>query len=135
MEVYSPQTAHEVMLENTKIYVMWGADLFKCNQIDYKIANRGNNSYFEKYAKSGIKFITIDPQYTEIAKKFNAEWIKIRPNTDVALMLGMCHYLYTSNQYDKEFIEKYTFGFDKFLPYLLGKSEDMVEKLLPGQQR
>jgi biotin sulfoxide reductase len=50
-------------------------------------------------------------------------------------MLGMCHYLYTSNQYDKEFIEKYTFGFDKFLPYLLGKSEDMVEKLLPGQQR
>ena len=128
LEVYSPQTAHEVMLENTKVYVMWGADLFKCNQIDYKIANRGNNPYFEKYAKSGIKFITIDPQYTEIAKKFNAEWIKIRPNTDVALMLGMCHYLYTSNQYDKEFIEKYTFGFDKFLPYLLGKSEDMVEK-------
>lgn len=128
LEVYSPQTAHEVMLENTKVYVMWGADLFKCNQIDFMIANRGNNPYFEKYAKSGIKFITIDPQYTEIAKKFNAEWIKIRPNTDVALMLGMCHYLYTSNQYDKEFIEKYTFGFDKFLPYLLGKSEDMVEK-------
>lgn len=128
LEVYSLQTAHEIMLENTKVYVMWGADLFKCNQIDYMVANRGNNPYFEKYAKSGIKFITIDPQYTEIAKKFNAEWIKIRPNTDVALMLGMCHYLYTSNQYDKEFIEKYTFGFDKFLPYLLGKSEDMVEK-------
>lgn len=128
LEVYSLQTAHEAMLENTKVYVMWGADLFKCNQIDYMVANRGNNPYFEKYAKSGIKFITIDPQYTEIAKKFNAEWIKIRPNTDVALMLGMCHYLYTSNQYDKEFIEKYTFGFDKFLPYLLGKSEDMVEK-------
>lgn len=128
LEVYSLQTAHEVMLENTKVYVMWGADLFKCNQIDYMVANRGNNPYFEKYAKSGIKFIVIDPQYTEIAKKFNAQWIKIRPNTDVALMLGMCHYLYTSNLYDKEFIEKYTFGFDKFLPYLLGKTEDMVEK-------
>lgn len=88
LEVYSLQTAHEVMIENTKVYVMWGADLFKCNQIDYVVANRGNNPYFEKYAKSGIKFITIDPQYTEIAKKFNAEWIKIRPNTDVALMLG-----------------------------------------------
>lgn len=43
-------------------------------------------------------------------------------------MLGMMHYLYTSNQYDKNFIEKYTYGFDKFLPYLLGKTEDKVEK-------
>lgn len=128
LEVYSLQTSHDVILENTKVYVMWGADLFKCNQIDYKVANRGDNPYFEKYEKSGIKFITIDPQYTDIAKRFNAEWIKIRPNTDVAMMLGMCHHLYTSNQYDKEFIEKYTFGFDKFLPYLLGKTEDIVEK-------
>ncbi|AQW81945.1 molybdopterin-containing oxidoreductase I, DMSO/TMAO/BSO reductase family, catalytic subunit [Campylobacter pinnipediorum subsp. pinnipediorum] len=128
LEVYSLQTSHEVILENTKVYVMWGADLLKCNQIDYKIANRGNNPYYDKYEKSGIKFITIDPQYTEIANRFGAEWIKIRPNTDVALMLGMAHYLYTSKQYDKEFIEKYTFGFDKFLPYLLGKTEDKVEK-------
>ncbi|AQW86740.1 molybdopterin-containing oxidoreductase I, DMSO/TMAO/BSO reductase family, catalytic subunit [Campylobacter pinnipediorum subsp. caledonicus] len=128
LEVYSLQTSHEVILENTKVYVMWGADLLKCNQIDYKIANRGNNPYYDKYEKSGIKFITIDPQYTEIANRFGAEWIKIRPNTDVALMLGMAHYLYTSKQYDKDFIEKYTFGFNKFLPYLLGKTEDKVEK-------
>ncbi|VYS98639.1 Dimethyl sulfoxide/trimethylamine N-oxide reductase precursor [Campylobacter ureolyticus] len=128
LEVYSLQTAHEVILENTQVYVMWGADILKCNQIDYKVANRGNNPYYDKYAKSNIKFITIDPQYTPIAKKLNAQWIKIRPNTDVALMLGMMHYLYTSNQYDKNFIEKYTYGFDKFLPYLLGKTEDMVEK-------
>lgn len=128
LEVYSLQTSHEVILENTKVYVMWGADLFKCNQIDYKIANRGDNEYFKKYEKSNIKFITIDPQYTPIAKRFKADWIKIRPNTDVAMMLGMCHHLYTSGQYDKGFIEKYTYGFDKFLPYLLGKTEDKVAK-------
>lgn len=40
----------------------------------------------------------------------------------------MAHYLYTSNQYDKDFIEKYTYGFDKFLLYLLGKTEDKIEK-------
>ncbi|CZE51263.1 molybdopterin-dependent oxidoreductase [Campylobacter geochelonis] len=128
LEVYSLQTAHEVILENTQVYVMWGADLFKCNQIDYKVANRGNNPYYDKYAKSDIKFITIDPQYTPIAKRFNAQWVKIRPNTDVALMLGMMHYLYTSGKYDKEFVEKYTDGLDKFLPYLLGKTEDKVAK-------
>ncbi len=31
LEVYSLQTAHEVILENTQVYVMWGADILKCN--------------------------------------------------------------------------------------------------------
>lgn len=128
LEVYSPQTTHAMILENTQVYVMWGADIFKCNQIDFKVANRGNNPYYDKYAKSKIKFITIDPQYTQIAQRLKAEWIQVRPNTDVALMLGMMHYLYKSGKYDKEFIEKYTYGFDKFLPYLLGKTDLLDQK-------
>ena len=128
LEVYSLQSSHKTILENTKVYVLWGADIFKCNQVDYKVANRANNEIYDEYVKAGIKFITIEPQYTPIAKKFNAQWIKIRPNTDVALMLGMMHYLYTSKKYDKEFIAKYTDGFDKFVPYLLGKTMDKIEK-------
>lgn len=57
----------------------------------------------------------------------NARWIKIRPNTDIALMLGMMNYLYTSGKYDKEFIAKYTDGFDKFLPYILGKTDGVAK--------
>ncbi|RVZ64637.1 molybdopterin guanine dinucleotide-containing S/N-oxide reductase [Helicobacter pylori] len=129
MEVYSQQTTHEEMIKNCKVYVMWGADLFKCNRIDYFVPNHVNDSYYPKYKRAGIKFISIDPIYTETAQAFNAEWIPIRPNTDVALMLGMMHYLYTSNQYDKAFIAKYTDGFDKFLPYLLGESDNTPKTL------
>ncbi|MCH4602370.1 molybdopterin guanine dinucleotide-containing S/N-oxide reductase [Helicobacter pylori] len=129
MEVYSQQTTHEEMIKNCKVYVMWGADLFKCNRIDYFVPNHVNDSYYPKYKRAGIQFISIDPIYTETAQAFNAEWIPIRPNTDVALMLGMMHYLYTSNQYDKAFIAKYTDGFDKFLPYLLGESDNTPKTL------
>ncbi len=129
MEVYSQQTTHEEMIKNCKVYVMWGADLFKCNRIDYFVPNHVNDSYYPKYKRAGIKFISIDPIYTETAQAFNAEWIPIRPNTDVALMLGMMHYLYMSNQYDKAFIAKYTDGFDKFLPYLLGESDNAPKNL------
>ncbi|AFI05542.1 molybdopterin guanine dinucleotide-containing S/N-oxide reductase [Helicobacter cetorum] len=129
MEVYSQQTTHEEMIKNCKVYVMWGADLFKCNRIDYFVPNHVNDSYYPKYKKAGIKFISIDPIYTETAQAFNAEWIQIRPNTDVALMLGMMNYLYTSNKYDKEFIAKYTDGFDKFLPYLLGQTDNTPKTL------
>lgn len=78
----------------------------------------------KKYAANKkMQFINIDPQYTDAAKITNAKWIKIKPNTDIALILGMCNYLYVSGKYNKEFIEKYTDGFNEFLPYLLGKSD------------
>ncbi|GAA7002839.1 hypothetical protein Kyoto22A_13660 [Helicobacter pylori] len=97
--------------------------------IDYFVPNHVNDGYYPKYKRAGIKFISIDPIYTETAQAFSAEWIPIRPNTDVALMLGMMHYLYTSNQYDKAFIAKCTDGFDKFLPYLLGESDNAPKTL------
>ena len=123
MEVYSQQTTHEEMIANCKVYVLWGADLFKCNRIDYVVPNHLNDTYYPKYKKSGMKFISIDPIYTETAQMFDAEWIKIRPNTDVALMLGMMYHLYRTKKYNKTFIARYTSGFDKFLPYLLGKTD------------
>lgn len=128
MEVYSLQTTHEEMIANCKVYVLWGTDLYKCNKIDFVVPNHVNDVYYPKYKQAGIKFISIDPIYTETAQMFDADWIKIRPNTDVALMLGMMHYLYTSGKYDKKFIAKYTDGFDKFIPYVLGQGEDKIAK-------
>ncbi|NCB82477.1 MAG: twin-arginine translocation signal domain-containing protein [Bacilli bacterium] len=127
MEVYSLQTAHEEILANTEVYVLWGTDLFKTNKIDYGVANHKNDEYYIKYRQSNIKFISIDPIRTETAKMLNAESIYIRPNTDVALMLGMMHHLYTTKKYDKAFIETYTQGFDKFIPYVLGKTDSIAK--------
>ncbi|GAA7495141.1 hypothetical protein JP0003_01750 [Helicobacter pylori] len=48
---------------------MWGADLFKCNRIDYFVPNHVNDGYYPKYKRAGIKFISIDPIYTETTQK------------------------------------------------------------------
>jgi len=127
MEVYSIQTAHEQIIKNTKVMILWGCDMYKTNRIGYSVPNHRCYDAYEEYKKAGIKFISIDPIYTTSASEFKADWIKIRPGSDVALMLAMMNYLYKTKKYDKKFIEKYTYGFDKFLPYLLGK-EDGVEK-------
>lgn len=127
MEVYSIQTAHEQIIKNTKVMVLWGTDLYKTNRIGWSVPNNRHIDVYEEYKKAGIKFISIDPIYTRTAQEFKAKWIKIRPGSDVALMLGMMNYLYKSKKYDKEFIKKYTYGFDKFLPYLLGKN-DKIDK-------
>ncbi len=109
--------------KNTKVMVLWGADLYKCNRIGWTVPNHRNIDAYEEYKKAGIRFISIDPIYTKSAQEFQADWIKIRPGSDVAMMLAMMYYLYTSKKYDKKFIDKYTYGFDKFLPYLLGKTD------------
>ena len=127
MEVYSIQTAHEQIIKNTKVLVLWGADLYKTNRVGYSVPNHRCYDAYEEYKKAGMKVVLIDPIYNASGQEFKADWIKIRPGSDVAMMMAMMNHLYKTGKYDKAFIEKYTHGFDKFLPYLLGKT-DGIEK-------
>ena len=54
----------------------------------------------------------------------NAKQVSIRPNTDTALMLALANILIKNDSYDKEFIEKYTVGFESFSAYVLGKKNN-----------
>ena len=125
-------TAYPVLVENSECIVFWGADVVNTNQIAWGVPDHKTYMYLaqlkEQAKKRGLKFYIIDPVYNNTGMYFDAEHIKIRPTTDVAMMLGMAHYLYTTNLYDKKFIKKCTYGFDKFAEYLMGKTEDMVEK-------
>ncbi len=61
----------------------------------------------------GAKFVCVDPRLNATAALAD-EWIPIRPGTDLAFVLAMCHVLIKENLYDKKFIEEQTEGFDKF---------------------
>lgn len=69
-------------------------------------------------ADEGAQIIVIDPRKTKTAEIEGAEWITIRPGTDGALALGLCHILIRDDIYDEEFIENWTFGFDEFETYV-----------------
>ena len=62
--------------------------------------------------KRGSKLITIDPRMTWLASRSEL-WLPIRPGTDGALALGMLNIIIKEGLYDKEFVDKWTFGFDK----------------------
>mgnify|MGYP001169175425 CR=1 FL=1 len=53
----------------------------------------------------------------------NGKWLPIRPNTDTAMMLALSHTLITEGHHDSEFLNRYCFGFDRVLPYLLGEPD------------
>lgn len=63
--------------------------------------------------EKGTKVVIVDPRYNASCILADS-WVPIRPGTDLALLLAIAHVLIKEELYDKEFIEKYTTGFDEF---------------------
>jgi len=62
--------------------------------------------------KRGSKLIVVDPRVDWIASRAQIH-LQIRPGTDGALALGMLNVIINEGLYDKEFVDKWTFGFDE----------------------
>ena len=70
--------------------------------------------------------IFAEPDAAEYFGK-NCEWIAPKPGTDVAMMIAMAHELESSGKVDLQIIRKYTVGYDKFIAYVLGKTDGVAK--------
>jgi thiosulfate reductase/polysulfide reductase chain A len=59
----------------------------------------------------GATIITVDPRFSTVASK-SKFWLPIKPATDLALLLTWINVLIENGWYDKDYVEKYTYGFD-----------------------
>ena len=122
-EVYDRPTAWPVIVEHSSLVVLWGADLLTANQTDNTIADHLSWPWFRALRQKGTRIIAIDPVRTASADYFGAEWIAPRPQTDVALMLGIAHTLFAEGRHDVDFLARYTTGFGPFRDYLTGAKD------------
>jgi thiosulfate reductase/polysulfide reductase chain A len=76
----------------------------------------------------GAKVVVVDPRFSEAAAIAN-QWIRIRPGTDLALMLAVSHVLIKEGLYQKEFVESYTEGFDEFAEEMDQYTPEWGEKI------
>ena len=60
----------------------------------------------------GASIITVDPRFSTVASK-SKFWLPIKPATDMALLLAWIHVLINEKIYDRDYVEKYAFGFDE----------------------
>ena len=72
---------------------------------------------------AGTRFVNIGPLRSDMMDELGADWLAPRPGTDPAIMLAIAHTLYTEGLHNAAFLDRYTVGFEKFLPYLLGESD------------
>lgn len=89
-----------------KVYMVWG-------QNPVATCNDGSHGHWIIHCmKRGSELIVIDPVYTWLASRAKL-WLQIRPGTDGALALGMLNVIISEGLYNREFVEKWTYGFDE----------------------
>ncbi len=76
----------------------------------------------------GAVGIAVDPRRSETAKRC-ALWLPVRPGVDAALALAMINVLIKEKIYDKEFVEKWTVGFEKLKDHVASFTPEWAETI------
>ncbi len=90
---------------NAKLIIFWGINALETNMHQALLA--------EAARKEGAKIIAIDVHRNKTAKWVD-DFYMILPGSDGALALGIAHIILRDNLENKEFLKKYSFGFDEF---------------------
>ncbi|MEP1473024.1 MAG: molybdopterin-dependent oxidoreductase [Halieaceae bacterium] len=110
--------------EHSKTVVLFGGAAVKNAQVNAGgIGNHSPKQQLLKLKQAGVKVVNISPIQDDVVEEVEAEWLACRPGSDVAIMLGMAHTLVSEGLHDTAFLDKYTVGFEHFLPYLMGDQD------------
>lgn len=92
-------------IKNTKCLVLIGSHL----------GENMHNTQVQELADAIDKqstIITVDPRFSTVASK-SQHWLAIKPATDMALLLSWMHVIIEEELYHKDYVKKYTAGFDE----------------------
>ncbi|MBW2408661.1 MAG: molybdopterin-dependent oxidoreductase [Deltaproteobacteria bacterium] len=100
--------------------LVWGANLAE--------TRIGEHHRAVRHIKNDGKLIVVDPVQSRLTAKAH-HWLQVRPGTDLALALGMLHVIVNENLYDRNFIDRFTIGFDRLTEHVRQYSPDRVSKI------
>ncbi len=117
---YGPKLAVFGMMVGGRLYCDyhgWGGEYPKTQiswgkQLEITNADGEMAVWFLNSLKKAEHLILIDPRATRLAGRADL-WLQVRPGTDAALALGMLNVIINEELYDREFVENWTYGFDK----------------------
>lgn len=115
-------TSWRNVIENSELVLMFGGAHIKNMQIDSGGAvTHDNVSGFMRARSAGVKFVNISPMKRDLTDAVEAEWQMIRPGTDVAMMLALAYTLAVEHRHDRDFLNRFCVGYERFERYLFGE--------------
>ncbi|HZZ95286.1 MAG TPA: molybdopterin-dependent oxidoreductase [Usitatibacter sp.] len=129
---YAPLTGRVTswpsILAHTRVFLAFGGLALKNGQVSSGgAAEHTQEGWLRDLAARGIPVINVSPTRDDCPAFLNAEWIPIRPNTDVAFMLALAHEVIRMGAHDRTFLARYCVGFEALERYI-GGAEDGTPK-------
>lgn len=78
--------------------------------------------------RRGARMIVVDPFFSEAASRADL-WLSLRPGTDTALLLAMLHTIISEDLYDRNFVERWCYGFEELRQRVSEYPPDKVEQI------
>ncbi len=108
LAMYGADLRYDV--EHSRCTVAWGYAITQSRPC------REGRHFIEAY-KHGCKVISVDPYFTPVSARSDL-WLQIRPGTDCAMALAWLNVVIKEGLYNKEFVEKWTYGFDRLAEHI-----------------
>ncbi len=92
---------------------------------------------FSTARANGAKLVVVDPRFSTAASKADI-WLPIKPGTDTALLLAWINVLVTEERYDREYVDRWTTGFDEVAAHVADTTPEWaaaITDLTPDQIR
>ena len=123
-ELLASHTSWDALARHCELFVSFGGVPRKNGQINAGGAavHRTRSGLFG-LREAGVRFVNVTPTADDLDTGGNVEWLAIRPNTDAAMILALCHTLLIEGLHDQAFLDRYTIGFEKFRRYLSGEQD------------
>lgn len=90
----------------SRLVVLWGSNITATNE-EGEICR-----LLVDQVRRGTELIIVDPRRIPLAEKASM-WLPLRPGTDAALALSLLNVILEEGLYDREFVEKWTVGFEE----------------------
>ena len=122
------QTAWSVMAEHTRLFVAFGGVPLRNSQVNSGGASEHELSgYLRRMSNDGVQFVNVSPVAQDLNGASGSAWIPLRPNTDVAFMLGLAHTLISEGLHAISFLESHCVGFEQFRRYVMGEADGIAK--------
>jgi len=107
-------------LRHSRVILLWGTNTL--------LTNRHLWPVIDEARRAGAEVVCIDPVRTATAAACDRH-VQLLPGTDAALALGMMHVIVAEGRHDRDYVERFTTGFEALAERLAAYPPDRVEAI------
>jgi biotin/methionine sulfoxide reductase len=129
-EVWRGATSWDVIARETELIVAFGGLPVKnLSVVPGGVTRHTVGDHLAAGTRRGMELVLLSPIDDEVHADLRPERLRLRPATDTAVMLALCHVLVAEDLHDRAFLERCCAGVDRFLATLEDSTPEWAQEI------